>query len=87
MNQTIPMDSVTLQTAQRIARARDCSIEDVVRDAISRLESNPMKMVEPDSELVATIPMPVSSRAVSIRIISRSPLSPQPVPPVAEEHK
>jgi hypothetical protein len=82
------VDHATLETAERIARERDCSVTEVVRDAISEyagahvnglpptLASAP---VEPDTELAITVPIPFPSRPVTIGIVKRSTLGPNPV--------
>ena len=88
---TLPIDPSTLKTAQRIARERDCSVEEVVRTAVSEYADAQLHLPglpqpsEPDTELAVTIPMPLNSRAVTIRIANRSALQVKPILPEFED--
>ena len=85
---TLQVDHSTLKTAERIARERDCSVEEVIRDAVSEYAGThvngtpsavPFVPIEPESELALNIPMPMTSRPVTIHIVNRSTLGPKPI--------
>jgi hypothetical protein len=83
MNETrLPIDVTTMQAAERIAQVRQCTVEDVVREAILQYGTAPL--AEPESELAITVPMPVCPRPVIVRIRSRAKLAPAPVLPEVE---
>ena len=87
----LQIDFSTLETVERIARNLDCSVEDIVRDAVSEFAANQVDKVPnrapmvPESELAATISMPTFSRPVTIRIANRSTLLPAPILPDFDE--
>jgi hypothetical protein len=90
------VDHTTLEMAERIARERDCSVAEVVRDAISEYAGSHVNGLpptlapapgEPDTELAVTIAMPFPSRPVTIGIVKRSTLGPNPVLSEFEEEK
>jgi hypothetical protein len=82
---TMQVDHSTLKTAERIARERNCPVEDVVRDAVIEYlgvhanATTPAVPNEPETELPLSLLMPLSSRPVTIRIARRSTLSPAPI--------